>query len=78
MAVNLAPPRAEDLLTIAGVRLGVAEAGVRKKNRKDLLVVEIAAESRVAGVFTRTRYCAPPCSSAATTSRANPASARSS
>ena len=60
MAVNLAPPRAEDLLTIAGVRLGVAEAGVRKKNRKDLLVVEIAAESRVAGVFTRNRYCAAP------------------
>ena len=60
MAVNLAPPRAEDLLTIAGVRLGVAEAGIRKKNRKDLLVVEIAAESRVAGVFTRNRYCAAP------------------
>ncbi|HRA23979.1 MAG TPA: bifunctional glutamate N-acetyltransferase/amino-acid acetyltransferase ArgJ [Usitatibacteraceae bacterium] len=60
MAVNLAPPRAEDLLTIAGVRLGVAEAGVRKKDRKDLLVVEIAAESRVAGVFTRNRYCAAP------------------
>jgi glutamate N-acetyltransferase/amino-acid N-acetyltransferase len=60
MAVNLAPPRAEDLLTISGVRLGVAEAGIRKKNRKDLLVVEIAGESRVAGVFTRNRYCAAP------------------
>jgi len=60
MAVNLAPPRAEDLLPIAGVRLGVAEAGIRKKDRKDLLVVEIAAGSRVAGVFTRNRYCAAP------------------
>ena len=60
MAVNLAPPRAEDLLPIAGVRLGIAEAGIRKKDRKDLLVVDIAAESRVAGVFTRNRYCAAP------------------
>jgi glutamate N-acetyltransferase/amino-acid N-acetyltransferase len=60
MAVNLAPPRAEELLPVAGVRLGVAEAGIRKKDRKDLLVVEIAPESRVAGVFTRNRYCAAP------------------
>jgi len=60
MAVNLSPPRAEDLLPIAGVRLGIAEAGIRKKDRKDLLVVELAAESRVAGVFTRNRYCAAP------------------
>ncbi len=60
MAVNLSPPRAEALLTIAGVRLGVAEAGIRKKNRRDLLVVEIAADASVAGVFTRNRYCAAP------------------
>jgi glutamate N-acetyltransferase/amino-acid N-acetyltransferase len=60
MAVNLAPPRAEELLPIAGVRLGIAEAGIRKKDRKDLLVVDIAPESRVAGVFTRNRYCAAP------------------
>jgi glutamate N-acetyltransferase/amino-acid N-acetyltransferase len=60
MAVNLSPPRAQDLLPVAGVRLGVAEAGIRKKDRKDLLVVELAAESRVAGVFTRNRYCAAP------------------
>ncbi len=60
MAVNLVPPRAEDLLPIAGVRLGVAEAGIRKKDRKDLLVVAIADGSRVAGVFTRNRYCAAP------------------
>jgi glutamate N-acetyltransferase/amino-acid N-acetyltransferase len=60
MAVNLSPPRADELLSIAGVRLGAAEAGIRKKDRKDLLVVEIAADSRVAGVFTRNRYCAAP------------------
>jgi glutamate N-acetyltransferase / amino-acid N-acetyltransferase len=60
MAVNLQPPKAEDLLGIAGVRLGVAEAGIRKKDRKDLLVVEIADGSRIAGVFTQNRYCAAP------------------
>jgi glutamate N-acetyltransferase/amino-acid N-acetyltransferase len=60
MAVHLQPPRAEQLLPIAGVRLGVAEAGVRKKDRKDLLVVEIDEGSAVAGVFTRNRYCAAP------------------
>ena len=60
MAVNLAPPRPDSLLTIAGVRLGMAEAGIRKKNRRDVLVVEIAADSRVAGVFTQNAYCAAP------------------
>jgi len=60
MPVNLAPPRAEDLLPVPGIRLGIAEAGVRKKNRKDLLVVEIGEGSRVAGVFTQNRYCAAP------------------
>ena len=60
MAVNLEPPRPEDLLTIAGIRLGVGEAGIRKKDRKDLLVVELAEGTHVAGVFTRNRFCAAP------------------
>jgi glutamate N-acetyltransferase/amino-acid N-acetyltransferase len=60
MAVNLEPPRAEDLLTIAGVRLGVTRAGVRKPNRKDLLVVALDEGTRVAGVFTRNRFRAAP------------------
>src|SRR5216110_2086073 len=60
MAVNLEPPRPENLLTIAGVRLGVARAGIRKPNRKDLLLVAIDEGSRVAGVFTRNRFAAAP------------------
>jgi glutamate N-acetyltransferase/amino-acid N-acetyltransferase len=35
-------------------------AGVRKPNRRDLLVVELAAGTQVAGVFTRNRFCAAP------------------
>lgn len=60
MAVNLDPPRAEDLLSISGVRLGVARAGIRKPNRKDLLLVVLDEGARVAGVFTRNRFCAAP------------------
>jgi glutamate N-acetyltransferase / amino-acid N-acetyltransferase len=60
MPVKLDPPRAEDLLTISGVRLGVAMAGIRKPNRKDLLVVAIEDGCRVAGVFTKNRFAAAP------------------
>jgi glutamate N-acetyltransferase/amino-acid N-acetyltransferase len=60
MAVNLEPPRPEDLLTISGVRLGVAKAHVRKPNRKDLLLVTLDEGTRVAGVFTRNRFAAAP------------------
>ncbi len=60
MAVNLEPPRPEHLLTIAGVRLGVAKAGIRKPNRKDLLLLVIDEGSRVAGIFTRNRFAAAP------------------
>jgi glutamate N-acetyltransferase/amino-acid N-acetyltransferase len=60
MAVLLEAPRAEDLLTISGVRLGIARAAIRKPNRKDLLVVALDEGTRVAGVFTRNRFCAAP------------------
>jgi glutamate N-acetyltransferase/amino-acid N-acetyltransferase len=60
MAVNLAPPKPEDLLPVKGVMLGVAEAGVRKAKRKDLLVMRLAQGATVAGVFTQNRFCAAP------------------
>ena len=60
MPVNLKAPRPELLHPVAGVTLGVAEAGVRKANRKDLVVVQLAEGSAVAGVFTRNRFCAAP------------------
>jgi glutamate N-acetyltransferase/amino-acid N-acetyltransferase len=60
MPVNLPLPRREELLPVAGVELGWAEAGIRKVNRKDLLVVRIADGAAVAGVFTRNRFCAAP------------------
>jgi glutamate N-acetyltransferase/amino-acid N-acetyltransferase len=60
MAVNLSPPRVEDLLPVRGVTLGTAQAGIRKSGRSDLLVVAFAQGTRVAGVFTRNRFCAAP------------------
>ena len=60
MPVNLQAPDPATLLPVPGVRIGVAMAGVRKPNRRDLVVFELAAGSAVAGVFTRNRFCAAP------------------
>jgi glutamate N-acetyltransferase / amino-acid N-acetyltransferase len=60
MAVNFIPTDPSQLHAIAGLRIGVAEAGVRKANRKDLTVVLLDEGASVAGVFTQNRYCAAP------------------
>jgi glutamate N-acetyltransferase / amino-acid N-acetyltransferase len=60
MAVNLPLPVAANLKPIAGIELGYAEAGIRKANRKDLLVMKLAPTATVAGVFTLNRFCAAP------------------
>lgn len=58
MAVGLLPPH--DLLPIAGLRLAVAEGGVRYAGRRDLTLITLAEGSEVAGVFTRNRFSAAP------------------
>lgn len=60
MPVNLTAPAPGSLLPIKGVQLGVAEAHVRKPNRKDVLVMTLPEGARVAGVFTLNRFCAAP------------------
>ena len=60
MPVNLSAPVAQDLHPVAGVRIGVAEAGVRKVGRKDLTVFLLDEGATVAGVFTENRFCAAP------------------
>ena len=60
MPVNLQAPAQGDLLAVPGITLGIAEAHVRKPDRKDLLVMQLAPGSRVAGVFTQNRFCAAP------------------
>ena len=60
MPVNLSAPVAADLKPIAGLRIGITEAGIRKAGRKDLSVVLIDTGSSVSGVFTQNRFCAAP------------------
>ncbi len=60
MPVHLNPPHPTDLHAIAGVRIGVTQAGIRKADRKDLTVVLIDEGAAVSGVFTQNRFCAAP------------------
>ena len=60
MPVHLSAPVPSDLHPVAGLRIGVAEAGVRKAHRKDLTVFLLDEGSAVAGVFTQNRFCAAP------------------
>ena len=60
MPVNLPAPNPSALFPIAGVRIGITEAGIRKANRKDLTVFLLDAGASVSGVFTQNRFCAAP------------------
>ena len=50
----------EQFHPVAGVRLGIASAGIKKPGRKDVVVLELAKGSRVAGIFTTNQLWAAP------------------
>jgi glutamate N-acetyltransferase/amino-acid N-acetyltransferase len=60
MPVNYATPAPDQLHAVAGVRLGVTMAGIRKKDRRDLTLIALDDGARAAGVFTKNRFCAAP------------------
>ncbi len=60
MPVNLTAPDPSKLYPVAGVRIGVAEAGIRKAGRKDLTVFLLDEGASIGGVFTSNRFCAAP------------------
>ena len=60
MPVNLTAALAADLYPVPGVRWGIAEAGIRKANRKDLAVLLLDEGASVGAVFTQNRFCAAP------------------
>ena len=60
MPVHLSAPIPADLHPVAGLRIGTAMAGVRKANRRDLVVFLLDEGAAVAGVFTKNRFCAAP------------------
>ena len=60
MSVNLVATSAAGLYPVPGVRWGIAEAGIRKANRKDLAVLLLDEGASVGAVFTLNRFCAAP------------------
>jgi glutamate N-acetyltransferase/amino-acid N-acetyltransferase len=60
MAVNSPLPVASELKPVNGIDIGFAEAGIKKPNRKDVLLMKLAEGATVAGVFTKNRFCAAP------------------
>ena len=60
MAVNYVVPVKTELKPVAGIRLGTAEAHIRKPNRRDMLVMVLDEGAIAAGVFTQNRFCAAP------------------
>lgn len=58
MAVG--PERKQNIVPIEGIRLAAVESHIRYANRLDLVLVEIAADSTTAGVFTQNAFCAAP------------------
>jgi glutamate N-acetyltransferase/amino-acid N-acetyltransferase len=56
----LAPERFPDLEPIAGVRLAAFPCGIRYTGRNDLMLAELAPDSAVAGVFTRSLTAGAP------------------
>ena len=60
MAVNLSLPKAKEILTIKGIRLATANAGIKKNGSSDLVLIEICKGSRVSAIYTQNAFCAAP------------------
>ncbi|BES72668.1 bifunctional glutamate N-acetyltransferase/amino-acid acetyltransferase ArgJ [Marinobacter nanhaiticus D15-8W] len=58
MAVGLGP--LPEFYPVAGLRLGIARAGIKKPGRRDLVLLALEEGARVAGIFTRNQFCAAP------------------
>ena len=56
----LAPKNFANLPPLAGVRLASGEAGIRYKNRTDVLLAVFAPGTQVAGVFTKSKTASAP------------------
>jgi glutamate N-acetyltransferase/amino-acid N-acetyltransferase len=56
----LAPEKFPDMPPVGGVRLSTRACGVKYKGRTDVLLVELADETQVAGVFTKSLTASAP------------------
>ncbi|MBU2863585.1 bifunctional glutamate N-acetyltransferase/amino-acid acetyltransferase ArgJ [Reinekea forsetii] len=50
----------DSLLPISGVSIGVACAGIKKKDHRDLVIFQLAPGSTIGAVFTQNAFCAAP------------------
>jgi glutamate N-acetyltransferase/amino-acid N-acetyltransferase len=50
----------KQFLPVKGLKLGVAQAGVKKANHNDVVIMELCENATVAGVFTTNAFCAAP------------------
>jgi glutamate N-acetyltransferase/amino-acid N-acetyltransferase len=50
----------ENYHSVNGIRMGVAQAGIKYEGRNDLVIFELVEGSRVSGVFTLNAFCAAP------------------
>src|SRR5690554_6375722 len=58
MAVG--PGTLPEFFPVAGVKINIASAGIKKPGRKDVVVFELAPGARVADIFTTNQFCAAP------------------
>lgn len=60
MPVNLSAPEAKALLPIAGIKLGITSAGIKKVGRPDIVLIEMAEGTTTSAVYTKNAFCAAP------------------
>ncbi len=58
MAISLLPPAS--LLSIAGIKISTASAGIKYQDRDDLVLFELSDKSNTAVVLTKNQFCAAP------------------
>jgi glutamate N-acetyltransferase / amino-acid N-acetyltransferase len=76
MPVRLNPPDPARLHAVQGLRIATAMAGIRKANRRDLVLFVLDEGAATAGVFTANRFCAAPVQLCRTHLAAGPQAAR--
>ncbi|MFW5451148.1 MAG: bifunctional glutamate N-acetyltransferase/amino-acid acetyltransferase ArgJ [Methylophagaceae bacterium] len=60
MPVNLVPPKQADLLPIAGIKLGTANAGIKSTDRADLVLIQLDENTTTSAVYTQNAFRAAP------------------
>ena len=58
MAVGRGP--SGKIHNVAGIKLSAVSAGIRYKDKLDLVLIQLSEESKSAGVFTQNAFCAAP------------------